>query len=299
MIAIARAVAMVGLLAAGLVGMPAESATVANLAGLTVIHAAAPASMDVRLPRAATVATPFEASPDLTVEGSGRLISFVLTGLDAGNRSVTIAGGTIGNADQSHRFLMPLPLFPAPGGGTFEIVKTFGDTTSIPAGLYRLYVVPDGSPARISLRLRGLTGRTVLAPTRRAAAEIVPAGDEAADLPMQGNIFTGAVNRHLAARGLALQVLVSQLDGEAAWQLLMCHDNPSARPPAAREDAPGCPSGEKHTFVDHRYPDTAPDSKLFVQGFAGLPPGDHGVGAVYTSEARAKALDYLTLWLAY
>jgi hypothetical protein len=278
-------------------GLPAAvAAPVPALGAVTVLTASRPLSVDVRLPRRATVSTPFGDSPDLTVSGGGRLVAFVLAGTDAATRGVTLAGGATGSGAAVRRFLMPLPAFPSPGGSSFEVVKTFADTTALPAGTYRLYVVPDGRTARVTLRLHGVSGQVSLAPVRRAVAEVVPGTPFPADTPTRTNVFAATAARHLGGRGLALQVLRSTLDGEVAWQLDMCHDNPGsvdAPPP------PGCPNGEKHTLADHRAPELEHDEKLFVQGFAGLPAGNHGVSVVYTNEARATALDHLTLWLTY
>ncbi|MDQ1712387.1 MAG: hypothetical protein QOE45_1837 [Frankiaceae bacterium] len=277
-----------------LAGAPgAVGAPVPALAGTTVIRASRPVSADVRLARTATVATPFGASPDLTVTAGGRLAVFALVGTGPATKAVTVVGGATGSA----RFLLPLPQFPAPGGGTFQEVKTFADVTSLPAGPYRLYVVPDGGTVQVTLRLHGLAGRVAIAPARPATAEIASPDPWPADSPARTSAFLGAVTRRLAGRGLALQVLRSQIQATAAWQLVMCHNNPSAPDPV--RTAPGCPEGEKHTLVDHRYPDPGAGARLFVQGFAGLPAGDHGVSAVYTTEGVATTLDYVTLWLTY
>jgi hypothetical protein len=284
-------------LVAAVAGMPATAiaapAPAPFLGATNVLTASRPVVADVRLARPATVATPFGDSPDLAVAGGGRLATFALVGQDGSTKGVTVVGGALGGKS---RFLLPLPQFPAPGGGSFEVVKTFADTTSLPAGSYRLYLVPDGAPVRMTLRLQGLTGTRTVAATRRAVAEVAPGTAWPADAPTSANVFAASSARHLAGRGLALHVLRSTLDGEVAWQLVMCHDNPlsPAVPPV-----PGCPNGEKHSLTDHRAPDLSPDAKLFVQGFAGLPAGDHGLSVVYTNEARATAVQYLTLWLTY
>jgi len=167
---------------------------------------------------------------------------------------------------------------------------------TIPAGSYRLYVVPDGGTATFTLKLHGLGGRTTIAPARAATAEIASADPWPADTPADANVFSAAVNRTLVRRGLAFQVLRSQVETSAAWQIVMCHNNPATE---ALKSAPGCPEGEKRAFADKRAPETQSGPKLFADGYAGLPAGEHGVGAVYTTEGVVTSLAYATLWVAY
>jgi hypothetical protein len=292
-----RLAAALALVSGALVASPSSyAAAPLTLAGTTVIRATRAASVDVRLARPVTVATPFGSSPDLAVTATGRLAAFVLRGTSATTRSVTLVGGMAGPAGD--RFLMPIPQFPAFGGGTFEEIKTFGDTTKLPAGGYRLYVVPDGT-AQWTLRLRGVSGRTTITPGRKAAGEVVRGDAYPAATPASGNAFLGGVTRTLPGQGFVLHALHADVQAAAAWQLVMCHNNADDAQADELRTMPGCPNAEKHTLVNHRAPEADADDKFFVQGFAGVPAGSHGLSAAYTSQGYVTALDYTTLWLTY
>lgn len=280
-------------LAATALSAPAAGAKpVPVLAGTTYLTASRPAAVDVVVPRDARVATPFGPTPDVTATGTGRVTTFVLVGTERRTASLTFAGGA---APDGVTFFLPVPQFPAPGGSAFDNVKTFGNVTTVPAGRYRLYVIPDGAPARITLRLQGLPGRTTVAPSAPVRAAVL---SDVSATPDEAPAVATYVPQSLTGRGLALQVLYGRMEATAAWQLVMCHDNPRDDDVAVWQ-SPGCPGGDSHTFADHRFPEAEPDAKQFVQGFAGLPPGDHAVSTVFASQGVTTALRYAAVWLTY
>ena len=291
-------IAALSIAAAGGLVAPAAAAAPVELRGVTVVSGSRAGYADVRVPRTIRLATPFGGGPDVAVTGGAALAAIVLVGRDAATRNTTIVGGASTVDGQSERFLFPVPQWPALGGGTYEDTKTYGDETLLPAGRYRLYFVASG-PAAVTLRLRGLTGKRSVVPRGRVAAAVEPPDHELSGNPVRENVFAASNSRDFARPGFALQVLQSKLEGEAAWQVVMCHNNPANSVAAPLRDAPGCPSGEKHTLVNHRYPGVTPDWKLFAQAFAGLPAGEHGLSTIYTSEAYATAIGYSTLWLEY
>ena len=268
------------------------------LAGVNVIPVSRAAYTDVRLPRAVDLATPFSATPDVQVSGGGGLIAFVLVGQEARTQSMVIAGGASTVSGVTEKFLLPVPQSPSFGGGSFEETKTFSNTTRVPAGAYRLYVV-SAARGTITLRMRGLQGTKTIAAKRSATGFVAPADHEVAGNPARENVFAATNSTTLKRRGFALQALQARMEAEAAWQLVMCHNNPADSAAAPLRDAPACPAGEKHTLVTRRYPAVVPDTKLFVQAFAGLPAREHGMGAVFTSESYVTSIGYSTLWLEY
>lgn len=278
---------------------PATSAAPGvTMAGVTTITGTRPGYVDVRVPRTVTVDTSFDGGRDLAVSGAGALTAFVLVGTDARTRGFTLAGGAAVVSGQAERFLMPVPEWPALGGGTYEDTKTYANSTKLPGGSYRLYYVST-SRGTVTLRLPGLSGRTTIRPGGRVTAKVAPPDHELTGTPVRENVFVASTTEKLTRRGFALQVLHSRLEAEAAWQLVMCHNNPAQSAAEPLREAPGCPAGEKHTFVNHRYPGIDPDTKMFVQAYAGLPAGEHGLSAIFTNEGRATAIGYSTLWLEY
>lgn len=272
---------------------PASAAPVPVLAATNVLTASSPVVTEVVVPADATVATPFGATPDVGATGAGRVVSFALVGAERRNRDLTFAGGA---APGGVTFFLPVPRFPLPGGTAFDNVKTFGDLTPVPAGRYRLYVVPDGGATRITFRLRGLRGTRVIAPrTPVSAAVTSEASIGAGGAPAAVATY---VPRRLTGPGLALQVLYGRTEANAAWQLVMCHDTPRADD-APGTQSPGCPTGDSHTYAGHRFPEAVPDTKQFVHGMAALPAGDHAVSTVFSAEGVAASFGYAAVWLTY
>lgn len=294
-----RAICSAVALAAGVSAAPgADAAAVPALAGVTVVSGSRTAYTDVRVPRAVTLRTPFGGGDDIAVTGGAAATAVVLVGLDGKARGVTIAGGATSVSGDTQRFLLPVPQWPSLGGGSYEDIKTFGPTTVLPAGTYRLYFA-SSAPATVTLRLRGLPGRRTIVPARAANGAVEPAEHELSGNPVRNNVFAATNVRKLTRRGFALQALQARLETETAWQLVMCHNNPANAAVQQVKDAPVCPAGDKHTLVSHRYPSVMPDTKLFVQAFAGLPPGEHGLGTVYTVQSNTTSIAYSAVWIEY
>lgn len=264
-----------------------------TFAGTTVLTASRPVAGDVVVPRDARVDTPFGATPDVTATGTGRVATFVLNGADRRTAGRTFVGGA---GPDGVAFFMPLVTFPVPEATGFENVKTFDDVTTIPAGRYRLYVIPDGATARIVLRLDGLRGATTIAPTAPAVAAVTSDADAAAVPP--SSVATYLPHR-MRGDGLVLQVLSVRMDLTAAWQLVMCHDTPGSDGDPPVWSSPGCPDGDEHIVNNQRFPDVNPDVKQFVQVFGGLPAGDHAVSTVFSAEGLARDLRHAAVWLTF
>lgn len=285
----ARAFACAAVAASALVVPAASAAPATVLAGTTVLTTTgAPASADVVVPRDAWVATPLGAVTDLAVSAHEGLAAFALVGTGGHARGTVVIGG----ADGGVPFLLPLPAYPRGAGGDYGYVRTFTDRTAVPSGTYRLYAV--GAPATMTLRLRGLAGRTTVAAARRVTAEVarndVPA-------PATTNDYTGAGTRHLTVPALVFEVLTVRSEVSAAWQLTMCYKH-------SRPDVPetawshGCPDAESFTNAVHRAPEAAPTVHAFVQGVVGAPPGDIVQTAWFSAAAAVSAIDYATVWIA-
>ncbi|MGH9196051.1 MAG: hypothetical protein ACRD1T_09955, partial [Acidimicrobiia bacterium] len=128
-----------------------------ELCAVTRIAGNAAASVDVFLREGAVVSTPFGASPNLQVKGDGTFAGFVLTGTDSGTSGLTLLGGRYPSPD-SPAFIMPVPPYPAVGGGSFEFIKNYGNQVTVPPGGYRLYLLTDGKDVEVTLRLNELEG---------------------------------------------------------------------------------------------------------------------------------------------
>lgn len=272
---------------------PAIAVPPPALAGRTVVRASRPVVMDVRLAKAATVRTPLGQSADVTVRGGGRLALAALVGTGGAAAGTTLVAGRFPGPD-APPFAMPVARYPAPPSATFEIGTTFPETTTLPAGSYRLYVVPDGAAAEFSLRLGGLAGAVTIAPTRPARADLsLPAMRVAGTAPAN----SATAGTRLTGPGLGLQALWLDTAAHAAAQYSLCHRAGEAAVEPA-DAVHGCPLATL-TFVNDRKPTPGRDEKLLVQGLAHLPAGDHGLGMSYTAQSVVSDARYAVLWLTF
>lgn len=139
--------------------------TRAMLAGRTEIRASRPISVPVRLDRDASVSLDWKPhskrgpTRDVSIEGKGRAVGIFLIPDPAGASLVTERGLLAGRFAYCDRKACD------PGGAFVNFQFPFaeeGGTHVLKKGDYRLHVVADSAPVVISLRLKGLHGRTVI-----------------------------------------------------------------------------------------------------------------------------------------
>jgi hypothetical protein len=217
----------------------------------------------------------------------------VLRGADG----TTLLGGRFPERDGA-QFLMPVPPYPSPGGN-FEWIKFYADETTLPAGDYSLYLLTDGAPADITLRLHGLEGCTTVLPTTPAEYKLsfppprLLGGGGAAK-----NVHSAAESTRLPGDGLAFHALWVKADMYAAGQYFFCYrpGTPNAEP---IDNGPGCLDSEKMSFSNDRPLHLSSDTMLVMEGLAPLSAGDHRVGFWYATESVVTDLRYATVWLTY
>ena len=262
----------------------ADAAPMPALAGTTVVRASRPAAIDVRLPRAATVATPLLDSPDLSVVGAGRVTAFALVGTDRATAETRLLGGV----DRAGtRFLFRAGRFDS---GSYGGVGTFPRSVSLPAGAYRLYVVPDGAPVTITLTLHGLSGRTTVVPATPAGAAVIVA--DGLTTPAPQTAYTGTVTHGLDRPGILVHFLRGRFEAQATWYVALCQ-GPAKVPRATA----ACPDGSSHTLAGERWLETTPRDRLFVQGFGWMVPGTRNLSGSFAGAVSATDLEYVTVWL--
>ena len=286
------------LLAALLLGqLPARAASLPELRGRTTIRTARPSSVDVRLPRPATVRTPLNGTPDLEVAGGGRFVAVALIGVEAATRDAMLLGGAFAESPGGTRFLMPLPRYPAVGGSSFEIGKTYPDEVRLPAGRYRLYVVPDGKQATVTLTLGGVPGRGTISVARSAAARLLfPEPRLLGGAGVTDNVYSAGTTFQLSGPSLLFHALWLDTSAHVAGQYFLCHRaGPAIVEPA--DYGPGCPNARGLDYTDDRTPTTERDVKLHMHGMAPVPAGEHGLGFWYATESVVTGMRYVTLEL--
>jgi hypothetical protein len=242
--------------------------------------------------------TSFSDSSAIEVSGEGRFVGIVLRGTDSQTENVTVLGGAMPSRPRVPTFLMPVGRYPAVTG-SYEWAKTYPNQVTLPAGKYETYLIADGSPSKVTLRLPELSGSTVVRPTSEADSEIrQPSPKPVGGAGVTSNSLAAGVAGHLQTEGLVFHLLSFQTDVYATGHYAFCYSRGDGPEPA--ELGPVCPAGsEKWSITNDRSPTTTPDPKLFMESYGYLPPGRHMVGLWMASESLASDVSYLQVWLEF
>ncbi len=158
------ALAVVAVVAAGLLISPARAAPAAVvLAGATVVSGSVPSMVRVVIPAPAHLSLADVDNPDIAIEGEGRIIGFLLTSDDRPGA---------GNGLYVRRLAPPADCTTCPRSATPFVMDLANRWTGdLAPGVYRFYLLTDGSPVTVRLTLHGLTGSVALRPHVPVALE--------------------------------------------------------------------------------------------------------------------------------
>lgn len=273
---------------------PAFPATAAppvpTLAGTSVIRASRPVAIDVRLPRSVAVRTPLNSSPDVAVSGGGPFTAVAIVGTDVHTKSTTLLGGAFADPVTQSQFLMPV--HPVWGSASYETGKSYADEAVLPAGAYRVYVVPSGKPVTVTLRLRGLPGTAWFAASRAIGATV--AYPPARLLGANGtskNVYSAGATLRTTGPSLLFHGLWYDTAAHAAGQVFLCHGKATAEPVEAQ---PGCAVlGQGADANNDRTPTAGRDAKMHLHGLGPLPKGDWSLGFWYVTQSVVTDLRYV------
>lgn len=287
---------------AALVAIPAHGGAVPALAGTTVISGTRSGSVAVRLPRAVS----FDVYKDVAVAARGRLTGFALKkdgAWDAPSAHAIKSGfcGTPGCA----------PVWPRSHVGMVVSPDSTGYSGTLPAGNYRLFLLTDGAPVRVTLRLAGLRGRSSLTPrggVRTAVVAPKPTVAEPATAPL---MFAGGSFWQFGRRG--------GLNLTVAWKVQPAPEEPSAvgaclysgRPPAQTLPAFQVPcadgSGGLPPYVARNHADdSAPPTPVgpgryisFLEAGGVYSPGSFSQGAYHNTAGPVTSAHLHQVWLDF
>lgn len=161
----AAAITTLGPPAPPAVGKPADAARV-RLGAVNHVTFSRPGVLDVAIPADAVMDFPLSRrNRDVQVEGRGRFVGFLLAsargGFDYDESLLVLAG--------HYRRCSSLGCDSRPRPVTHPLGLERLDRIDLPAGDYRLYLINDGTPASLTIRLKGVHGEVRL-----------PSGDPAA-----------------------------------------------------------------------------------------------------------------------
>jgi hypothetical protein len=207
----------------------------------------------------------------------------------------TLFGGRLPNGSAATEFLMPL------GRWNYNFAKFYDDRLELPAGDYRLYILPDGGRATVTLRFRGLSRSIALGISHESDYTLEFPDTRLLGASEQGNVYWGGASNALRERGLIFNALWLRANPYVGGQFQFCHYGIEPAEPTAY--GPGCPAGTdgfgQMGVANDRTLSSSRTTKLFLEGFPGLRPSDNGQGVWYATESLVEEASYLALWLEY
>lgn len=191
-----------GAFVAGAVVAPAAARSPAprvTLGKVNVISGDHIGGIEVHIPRAVTIEGDPFSNDDVSYSGKGRVVGIALVEDGPPTRQafevISVRWAFCGSAACE------------PGDYVDELTTTSnwrGKRWRIPAGDYRLYLIADGAPAEVTLRLGELEGRTALRPTARVAGRIAAPAATAAALPTDHLFLGRAAPMNMPTAGLLI-----------------------------------------------------------------------------------------------
>jgi hypothetical protein len=269
---------------------------VPSLAGVSVISASHTGFVTVNVPKRATISTgDFYTNKDVSFRGPGRVVSLILVQdarpwASAATFHVTRWTFCTGVGCDAPDGIVS-------ADGTVPTDANY-DSFIIAPGRYRLYLVVDGGPLAVSLRLHGLSGRANLRPTTAATAYTGPPQQETYDSVTHEYVATAKVQ--LPGDGLMLEGFSAggQLGVEMA---VSCYHLEGAAPVSADPLGAGGPTLQKDCTAFGPGQSTSTNLQWNVYVFSGRNVNGGTWDAVYQDSHAgvAQKTVFMNLWLSY
>jgi hypothetical protein len=268
----------------------ASAPSAVTLAGVNTLSGNTASSLIVRVPRQVVLVDPLTnpGKPSaVSVVGPGtEFAGFALVALAGGAEKFAIIGGRMPQRLGVREFIFPLA-GPDASMGAY----------TVPAGLYKLYLLPAKGLTSVTLRLPGLKGTTHLRGSSAAAATL-------SDPPPSINtttlatVRTAGVATRSAKPTLFFFAAYARYDVHVLTQFHLC--NYVERPDGPNPYLPGCPSLHEKAYTPFTISDGRLDGDAKYLVYGGLPSrpaGEYGDGVTITSPTSATAAGYFSIAL--
>ena len=268
-----------------------------EVAGVTRIAGDKTSAMWVTIPREVRFQSGYGPNPDIQIRGAGRMVGFVLTQVptDRFDREFVFGGraafcSTPGcESDDTYQFM----------GATSASGSDPANSVVLPPGRYVLYLLADGAPASVTLRLHGLDGRTQLRPDAPVDAGVsVPTAETEVVAPEKKAYWFGDSATIDSNAGLFLGALSidTQRWVEGVYGSCLQRELHGLRPVAF---SPACPGGTQTRSVEG-YPLSPIDRKLHHSSVWNVVPGGSwGLGMNFVGAADVQHVTAMTFHMAY
>lgn len=284
------------LIASSAVPAAADHQNDVRLAGVTQVVSSTSGTTDVVLPRDALIDLN---ARGVRFEGQGRLLGLQLerTGDPAGRwgylqsyRLPAFAGGeqvTWGSTPTADCESVPSEQLPLTSDCTGS---TPPRAAELPRGHYRLTLLTDGRPVRVTLVLRGLGGRTTVRPTTTLASV-------QKDLPVREQVGDRAVTfGDSADLGVPVETLLvarAGRGGAVQWASACTRPDAGSAPGAF---GPHCPGGSSGSFSYTAGP--VGGGSAFASSSSSEEGGVVGLGGSFADDVGVHFEQALGVWLA-
>lgn len=270
-------------------------AAVPSLAGVTRIVGSTTSATWVNIPTEARLQWKQGANPDVTIDGGGRMAGIVLSQGDPGdlNRPFVMAarssfcasaGCTSGD---SHQFVI----------GEMPTTNDF-EWAVLKPGRYLLYLVTDGAPVSVTLKLHGLSGKSKLVPATPVDAQVNAPREETQVMgPGKKAYWFGDSGTIDAEGGLVAGIMSIKADNWMQGSYGSCLQR-EVRSPEIVAFSPACPAGSGPRTTEGS---PLPASREIYESsiWNVTPGGDWGLGMNYVAAADVKSAAAVTLYLPY
>jgi hypothetical protein len=193
----------------------------ATLAGKTVLVGKRAGVIDVRIP---TPARWSGESADVRITGGGELPGFVLTQM----RTTTFDHPILGPIENElEEVVVTATRLPKKGilRGLSSDSRTWVMSPReeiLKPGNYKLYLVADGEPVRVTISLGGLLGRSKLSPTRKVGLDMKLLPERTSATSPAAGVYTAGDDDVLERPGLIFNTMVVQVEDSPEGEVGSC-----------------------------------------------------------------------------
>lgn len=265
---------------------PAEqSSGLPVLAGKTVVTGSEIGYARIRLTK---TLEPMEVEP--TIEGDGRVISVVLAREEKGpgRKWPALEVTSFGHCG-TEPGCSPDP--------DYDSVGWYSSVERFRPGVYRLYLIADGEPARVVLRFPALDGKTTLTPARPATALIQSITPQVLVEPTR-SLYSAGSTAPFRGPGLAslAQTIQAPGTGTAIWGHCLYENEPPPDETTAYMP-PNCPQGppRQRPWI-REYDETSEEGLGFELGMFFIPAA---MGGWYATTSQVDLSGSVAFWLKY
>jgi hypothetical protein len=281
------------LLLAGVLSGSGESLAQArsgpDLKGVSTIVGSRPSVMRVNIPDRLVLPLDDAVADLIDIKGEGRATGFVLlSAADSSTGSFSMYGGVVMSGCEKAACKAPRE---ERAGSIVYAGRTDKDETQVelPAGPYDLYLIADGAPVRVRLRIPGLGGRATYKPTTEVS-KFVTTPDEVVQESSTGATYSAG--SRIDVKGREAVVLGLLRLRTAAWTTgavghCVYADDP---PPSPAAFAPGCPAGS-NTLVSDTLVNPFPLTHMYLHASA-FATGKGGFGVWYVAGGKVDDVAY-------